>query len=112
MPGWRTEFLTQMGFVIPDEIKQFVVDQNRALIPRDKAVGTLGSADVVIWTTESDDQQARLVADPTFAQLRSTVGNRNVFTGKDLAGAIAFSSPLSLPVVAEQLPPMLAKVIL
>jgi iron complex transport system substrate-binding protein len=111
LPGSRTEFLTQMGFVIPDNIKQFGVDENRALIPRDKAVDALGVADVVIWTTESDDQQARLIADPTFAKLRSTIGNRNVFTGKDLAGAIAFSSPLSLPVVADQLPPMLAKVV-
>lgn len=109
--GWRTDFLTQMGFVIPDEVKQFGADPNRAVIPRDKAVDALGSADVLIWTTESDDQQARLTADPTFAQLKSTAAKRNVFTGKDLAGAIAFSSPLSLPVVGDQLPPMIAKVI-
>jgi iron complex transport system substrate-binding protein len=109
--GWRTDFLTQMGFVIPDEIKQFGVDENRAVIPRDKAVNALAVADVLIWTTESDDEQARLVADPTFTQLSSTALKRNVFTGKDLAGAIAFSSPLSLPVVATQLPPMLAKVV-
>ena len=109
--GWRTDFLTQMGFVIPEEIKQFGVDENRAFIPRDKAVNALGVADVLIWTTESDDEQARLVADPTFTQLSSTALKRNVFTGKDLAGAIAFSSPLSLPVVATQLPPMLAKVV-
>jgi iron complex transport system substrate-binding protein len=107
LPGWRTEFLTQMGFVVPDDIKQFGVDDHRALIPRDKAVDALRGADVLIWTTESDDEQARLSADPTFRKLN----NRNVFTGKDLAGAIAFSSPLSLPVVATQLPPMLAKVI-
>src|ERR1700739_4210005 len=109
--GWRTDFLTQMGFVIPEEIKQFGVEENRAFIPRDKAVNALGVADVLIWTTESDDEQARLVADPTFTQLQSTALKRNVFTGKDLAGAIAFSSPLSLPVVATQLPPMLAKVV-
>jgi iron complex transport system substrate-binding protein len=109
--GWRTDFLTQMGFVIPEEIKQFGVDGNRAFIPRDKAVNALGVADVLIWTTESDDEQARLVADPTFAQLRSTALKSNVFTGKDLAGAIAFSSLLSLPVVGTQLPPMLAKVV-
>ncbi|MDT5093011.1 MAG: iron complex transport system substrate-binding protein [Mycobacterium sp.] len=111
LPGWRTEFLTQMGFVIPDDAQQFGVDANRALIPRDKAPATLSVADAVIWTTQSDDEQARLIADPTFAQLNSTIRKRNVFTGKDLAGAIAFSSPLSLPFVADQLPPMLATVI-
>jgi iron complex transport system substrate-binding protein len=110
LPGPRTEFLTQMGFVVPDGLEQFGVDPNRAVIPRDKAVNAL-DAEVVIWKTESDDEQARLTADPTFAQLKSTIGNRNVFTGKDLAGAIDFSSPLSLPVVADQLPPLLAKVI-
>ncbi|HEY7051742.1 MAG TPA: ABC transporter substrate-binding protein [Mycobacterium sp.] len=109
--GWRTGFLTQMGFVMPDGIGQFGVDDNRALIPRDKAVDALDAADVLIWTTDSDEQQAALVADPTFAQLKSTASKRNVFTGKDLAGAIAFSSPLSLPFVADTLPPMIAKVI-
>jgi iron complex transport system substrate-binding protein len=109
--GWRTEFLTQMGFVIPDEIKEFDVDETRAFIPRDKAVNALSVADVLIWTTENDDQQARLAADPTFQKLTSTTQKRNVLTGKDLAGAIAFSSPLSLPTVAAQLPPMLAKVV-
>jgi iron complex transport system substrate-binding protein len=110
--GWGTDFLTQMGLVVPDTVKEFAVDQNRAFIPRAKAVGALGAADVLIWTTDSDDQEAQLVADPTFKQLRTTIENRNVFTGKDLTGAIAFSSPLSLPVVADQLPPMLAKVIM
>lgn len=105
LPGWRTEFLTQMGFVIPDEIKQFGVDNNRAFVARDKAVDAFNAADVLIWTTESDDEQARLQADATFQKLN----RRNVFTGKDLSGAIAFSSPLSLPAVADQLPPMLAK---
>ncbi len=38
-----------------------------------------------------------------------TIGDRNVFTGKDLAGAIAFASPLSYPVVADRLPPALTK---
>lgn len=109
--GWRTAFLTQMGFALPDNITQFGVDDSRAFIPRDKAVDALGAADVLIWTTESDDEQAQLVADPTFVQLRSTIQKRNVFTGKDLAGAIGFSSPLSLPLVAAQLPAMLAKVV-
>ena len=99
--GWRTDFLTNMGFTIPDT--------GGELVPRDKMVSVLDGADVLIWTTESDDEQAALVADPIVAKLRATTANRNVFTGKDLAGAIAFASTLSYPVVADQLPPMLAR---
>ena len=63
----------------------------------------------MIWSTEGDADQAALLADPAVAALTATTQNRNVFTGKDLAGAIAFSSPLSYPVVAEQLPPLLTR---
>jgi iron complex transport system substrate-binding protein len=99
--GWRTDFLTNMGFTIPDT--------GGWLIPRDKLASALDSADVLIWTTESDEEQAALLADPNVAKLRATVQKRNVFTGKDLAGAIAFASTLSYPVVADQLPPMTTK---
>ena len=100
-PGWRTDFLTQMGMVTPDT--------GGSAITRDRMESVLDGADVLIWTTESDDEQAALLADPTFAKLRATTGKRNVFTGKDLAGAIAFASPLSYPVVADQLTPALAR---
>jgi iron complex transport system substrate-binding protein len=99
--GWRTDFLTNMGFTIPDT--------GGWLIPRDKMASALDGADVLIWTTESDDEQAALLADPNVAKLRATIQKRNVFTGKDLSGAIAFASTLSYPVVADQLPPMLAR---
>ncbi|MGX9789217.1 ABC transporter substrate-binding protein [Mycobacterium sp. MMS18-G62] len=99
--GWRTDFLTQMGFTIPDT--------GGWLVPHDKMASVLDEADVLIWSTESDEEQAALLADPTIAKLRATVQNRNVFTGKDLAGAIAFASTLSYPVVADQLPPLIAK---
>jgi iron complex transport system substrate-binding protein len=99
-PRWRSDFLTQMGLAIPDI---------GGAITRDQMAPMLDSADVLIWSTEGDDQQAALLADPTVAKLRATTGNRNVFTGKDLAGAIAFASPLSYPVVADQLTPALAK---
>lgn len=100
-PGWRTDFLTEMGFTIPDT--------GGELVPRENMASVLDGADLLIWTTESDDEQAALLADPIVAKLGATIGNRNVFTGKDLAGAIAFASTLSYPVVADQLPPMLAR---
>jgi iron complex transport system substrate-binding protein len=100
-PGWRTDFLTNMGFTVPDV--------GAGLVPRDKMASVLDDADVLIWTTESDDEQTALLADPVVSKLRATTANRNVFTGKDLAGAIAFASTLSYPVVADQLPPLIAK---
>jgi len=105
--GWRTEFLTQMGLTIPESIAGLAVDQERAFIPRDKIKSVLGAADLLIWTTESDKDQADLLANPDVAELRS----RSVFTTKDQAGAIAYASPLSYPLVADQLPPQIANVL-
>ena len=56
--GWRTDFLTQMGLVIPDSLDQFVDgDGDRALVPRDRMASVLDTADVLIWTTESDEER-------------------------------------------------------
>ncbi|MCB0949870.1 MAG: ABC transporter substrate-binding protein [Mycobacterium sp.] len=99
-PSWRHEFLTQMGLT--------VTQPQESLIPRDRMAAVLDAADVLIWTTESDEEQAALLADPTIAGLAATAKQRNVFTGKELAGAIAYASTLSYPVVAEALPPMIA----
>jgi iron complex transport system substrate-binding protein len=85
-PAWRSEFLTQMGLIVAD---------------------SPDTADVLIWCTESDEEQAALAADPKVAER----GTRNVFTGKELAGAIAFASPLSYPLVADQLPARIARAI-
>lgn len=108
--GWQTDFLTQMGLVIADSIKQFG-DDHRAVIPRERIKSVLDSADVLIWTTESPEEQQALLADPEVAQSQATTQNRHVFTTKDLAGAIAFASTLSYPVVADQLPPQIAKIL-
>jgi len=107
--GWRTDFLTQMGFTIPDGIGAFGRENDdRAYIPLDKIGSVLDSADVLLWTTESDDEQAKLLATPEIAALRAMQQKRFVFTSQELAGAIAFSSVLSYPVVADQLPGLLA----
>lgn len=99
-PAWRRDFLTQMGLS--------VAETQESLIPRADMAAVLDSADVLIWMTESDQERAALVADPTIAGLSATADQRNVFTGKELAGAILYASTLSYPVVAEKLPPLIA----
>jgi iron complex transport system substrate-binding protein len=108
--GWRTDFLTKMGLVISDSIKPFGSD-HRAVIPRDQIKAVLDSADVVVWTTESPDDQKALLADPEVAASEATARYRHIFTTKDQAGAIAFASPLSYPMIADQLPPQIAKIL-
>jgi iron complex transport system substrate-binding protein len=105
--GWRTEFLTQMGLVVANSITPFAVDRQRAFIPRDKIKAVLDAAELLIWTTESDGDQAELLTNPDVAALRAS----SVFTTKDQAGAIAFASPLSYPLVADQLPPLIGNIL-
>lgn len=100
--GWRTDFLGKLGLTVPEAPQ---------LVPRAEMADVFDRADVLIWTTESDEEQAALLADPLVAALAATAANRNVFTGKELAGAIAYATVLSYPVVAERLPAMLAGVL-
>ena len=67
-PGWRTDFLTQMGFAVADGVGAFARERDSRNV--DKSASR--SADVLIWTTESDAEQDRLLADPTVATLRAT----------------------------------------
>ncbi|MGH3563275.1 MAG: ABC transporter substrate-binding protein [Mycobacterium sp.] len=96
--GWRTEFLTQMGLVVADQA---------GVIGHDQIKPVLGATDVLIWTTESDDEQQALLGDPDIAAVQP----RSVFTTAELAGAIAFASPLSYPLMADQLPGLIAGVV-
>jgi iron complex transport system substrate-binding protein len=105
--GWQTDFLTQMGLAVPEILAAFAVDQQRAFIPRDKIKSVLGDAELLIWATESDKDKADLLAKADVAEHRS----RSVFTSKDQAGAIAYASPLSYPLVAEQLPALIANIL-
>lgn len=86
--GWRTDFLAAMGL---------------------RVTGSAADADAVIWCVDNDDQRTALLADPAVAKLSATKQGRTVFTTPELAAAIAYASPLSYPVVADQLPGLLAK---
>ncbi|MFV0494583.1 ABC transporter substrate-binding protein [Mycobacterium sp.] len=108
--GWQTDFLNQMGLEICDAIKPYVTGQH-ATIPRGHIKAVLDSADVVIWATESPEEQQAILADPEVAATQATARRRHIFTPKTLAGAIAFASPLSYPVVADNLPQLIGKIL-
>ncbi len=108
--GLGTEFLTDLGFDVPSEIDPYVREGEQAFIPVEK-ISVLNAADVLVWGTEKDADEPALEKVPGFTSLEPVKAGRSLYTGGELAGAIYFSSPLSLPYIVDKLVPMLAGVV-
>lgn len=105
--GLSTEFLTDLGFTIPSEIDPFVQEAAQAYIPLEQ-LSVLDVAEVLVWGTESDDDRTALESEPLYNDLQAVKDGKLVFTDGLTAGAIYFTSPLSLPYVLDALVPALA----
>ena len=103
-----TDFLTDLGFVIPKELDAFASEEAQAYIPVEK-LDVLDAGEVLIWATENDQAKAELEKNKLFGQLDAVKAGRSLYTGGELAGAIYFSTVLSLPFVLDQLVPELEK---
>ena len=82
-------------------------DGSQAYIPLEQ-LAVLDAADVLLWATEAPEDRAALEAQPLYLGLEEVRDGRQVFTDGLTAGAIYFTSLLSLPFVLEQLVPALA----
>lgn len=107
--GLSTKFLTDLGFVVPSSLDPFASDVSggQAYIPLEQ-LGVLDDADLLIWATESDGDVATLEDAGLYNTLNVVKEGRQVFTNGLLAGAIYFTSPLSLDYVLDELPPAAA----
>lgn len=110
--GLSTEFLTDLGFVVPPDIDRFAPegDTAQATIPLEN-LGVLDSARVLLWATEDDSARTELEAQPVYRQLAAVRGGNLAFTDGELAGAVYFSTPLSLPHVLDRLVPLLERAV-
>lgn len=106
--GLSTDFLTDLGFVIPKELDVYERDGEQAFIPVEK-LDVLNAGDVLIWATEDDKAKTELAKNKLFGRLEAVQAGRSVYTGGELAGAIYFSTVLSLPYVLDTLVPQLEK---
>lgn len=104
--GLSTDFLTDLGFVVPEEINEYATE-GQAYIPMEN-LNVLDNADVLLWATEKDSDRANLEKEAVYRNLDAVKGGNLAFTDEVLAGAIYFTSPLSLPYVLDQLVPRLA----
>lgn len=106
--GLSTEFLTDLGFVVPKALDAFTTDDAQAYIPVEK-LDVLDAGRVLIWATENDQARTELEKNKLFGQLEAVKTGRSLYTGGELAGAIYFSTVLSLPFVLDQLVPQLTE---
>ena len=107
--GLSTQFLTDLGFEVPSELDEFVreAEGSQAFIPLER-LSVLDRADVLVWATENESDRDRLEEEPFYRNLARVEDGRLVFTDGLVAGAIYFTSVLSLPYVLDELVPALA----
>ena len=104
--GLSTEFLTDLGFVVPSEIDEYSQGGEQAYIPMEN-LDVLDNADVLLWATETDSDRTKLEKEALYRNLDAVKGGNLAFTDGTLAGAIYFASLLSLPYVLDELVPKL-----
>ncbi len=108
--GLSTDFLTDLGFEVPAEIDPFVreAEGSQAFIPLEQLT-VLDTADVLVWATESEAARDELGDAALYPALEAVKAGHEVFTDALLAGAIYFTSPLSLPYVLDTMVPALER---
>lgn len=104
--GLSTKFLTDLGFTIPAVLDDFATE-GQAYIPLEQ-LDVLDEAEVLLWATEEPGDRAALEAEPLYNTLQAVQDGKLVFTDNVTAGAIYFTSPLSLPFVVDQIVPAFA----
>jgi iron complex transport system substrate-binding protein len=111
--GLSTDFLTDLGFVVPKSLDPYASAADgggQAFIPLEQAA-VLDDADVLVWGTETPADRVALEDLGVYRSLRAVQNGNLVFTDGVLAGAIYFTSLLSLPYVLDELVPMLERAV-
>ncbi|HEU5486919.1 MAG TPA: ABC transporter substrate-binding protein [Microlunatus sp.] len=109
--GLGTEFLTGLGFTIPESLSSYVSDDvAQAQIPG-KDASVMNDAKVIIWGTDTVEDGADIEKDKILGKLDAVKDGRSIYTGEPLTSAIYFSSILSLPYVLDELVPRLEKIL-
>lgn len=105
--GLSTDFLTSLGLTVPAYLDEYARGDGQSYIPAEK-IDVIDDADVLLWATEKPADIGALEDEATFMNLTPVEQGRAVYTDGTLAGAIYFTTPLSLPYVLDRLPAMLA----
>ena len=109
--GLSSDFLGDLGFVIPKSLNKFVdKDVAQAQIPA-KDTKVLNDATILVWGTEDEEDAASIRKDKVLSKLDAMKAGRAIFTGGMVTTAIYFGSILSIPYVLDALIPKLNEVV-
>lgn len=106
----RGRFLTSLGLRIPDEISDMVGDSFYATISGERL--DLLDTDVLVWLV-TPEQRADIEDSPIYRQLDVAKAGGDIFLdlNEPIAGAISFSTVLSIPYALDELVPMISAAI-
>ena len=99
----RGRLLTELGFEIPQEILDLAGDLFYAQGSGEQL--SLVDADLLTYNTFVADDQAVVDRLPLWAGLPAVADGRSLFIGEQLAGAMSFSTTLSIPYAIDGLVP-------
>lgn len=102
----RSRFLTSLGFEIPEEISELAGDSFYTNLSRER-LGLLDT-DLLVWVAVQADDFEAVRNDPLYRQLDAAQEGRDVFLEELPAGALSFSTVLSLPFALDELVPRFA----
>lgn len=103
----RSRFMSALGFEIPDEVAEFVGDEFSAPVSRERL--SLADTDVMVWVVNDPEGREQLANEDLYQNLDVAQEGRDVFLEPNgqLAGAMSFSTVLSLPYLLDNFVPTL-----
>lgn len=102
----RSRLMTALGFVIPQGIEDAAGGAFYASFSAEQI--DLLDTDVLVWIADVGATQQAIVDSPLRNGLKASTEGREVFVAGEVAGAMSFSSPLSIPYALDHLVPEFA----
>jgi iron complex transport system substrate-binding protein len=106
----KTLFLTEIGYQVPPQITNAPKEQN--VIDVQSEGLELFDVDQLVWLTSDPQAEARVNADPLYAELKVVQDGRDLFVPyaePPIGASISFNTVLSIPYAIEHLVPLLAE---
>lgn len=107
----RTRFMTSLGFVLPDEIAKLSGDQDGAEVSDERM--DLMDRDLLVWNIGyGPEVRPEIEANKIYQQLGVTKAGRVVWVDDPVeAGALTWSTVLSVPYAIDKLVPKIAEAV-